>query len=106
MGNSQEIDKPWWVSYDVIQLINKKEWITDIHNNTDETAKHYAKWKKSYTTEYIPYVSRYVLEQKILIFDLKKNSEERFPERLGCDIQVGWGEGVGGYFFKSRFISS
>ena len=64
MGNSQEIDKPWWVPYDVIQLINKKEWTTDIRNNTDETPKHYAKWKKSYTTEYILYVSRYVLEQK------------------------------------------
>lgn len=29
-----------------ILLSNKREQITDVHNNLDESQKHYTKWKK------------------------------------------------------------
>ena len=32
--------------YDGVLLNNKKDWITDTHDNMDDSQKHYAKWKK------------------------------------------------------------
>ena len=36
-----------------VLLGNKKEWNSDTWNNTEDPQKHYAKWQKSFTKEYI-----------------------------------------------------
>ena len=46
-------------------------------NNMDETQKHYAEWKNSYTKVYIICFNIYdILKHKILIFDLKKKTQK------------------------------
>lgn len=40
-------------SYNGVVFSNKKEWVTDIHNNMCESQKHYIKQKKTDRKEHI-----------------------------------------------------